>query len=192
MANFDEAYNKTLANEGGYDNDPDDAGGETYKGIARKFWGNWPGWAIIDASKSEPDFPQCLKGNVVLDKMVRDYYKTNYWNRFAGDEVPSQIVANEIFDTGVNMGMGRAVTFLQTTLNLLNKNGKLYPDIVEDGKFGNGTLNTLIACLSLGEEELIYKIINVMQGHNYIEYMKKDPKQEKFARGWFSRVSFVK
>ncbi len=36
MANFNNAFNLVLKNEGSYSNDPDDPGGETYKGISRK------------------------------------------------------------------------------------------------------------------------------------------------------------
>ena len=36
MANYDQAFQLILQNEGGYVNDPDDPGSETYKGIARK------------------------------------------------------------------------------------------------------------------------------------------------------------
>ena len=36
MADFRLAYKKIEAAEGGYVNDPDDKGGETYKGISRK------------------------------------------------------------------------------------------------------------------------------------------------------------
>lgn len=38
MADFDKAHLEVMGNEGGYANNPVDAGGETYKGIARKFW----------------------------------------------------------------------------------------------------------------------------------------------------------
>ena len=34
MAKFIISFQKTVTNEGGYINDPDDLGGETYKGIA--------------------------------------------------------------------------------------------------------------------------------------------------------------
>ncbi|MBW1801582.1 MAG: hypothetical protein JRJ85_12745, partial [Deltaproteobacteria bacterium] len=44
MAKFDEAFEKTTAIEGGYVFDPDDAGGETYKGISRRFNPSWGGW----------------------------------------------------------------------------------------------------------------------------------------------------
>lgn len=192
MADFDTAYNITLAHEGGYDNDPDDAGGETYKGVARKYYPTWAGWAIIDAAKEEPNFPESLKDNIVLDSMIREFYKINYWNRFDGDSLSEQLLANEIFDTGVNMGVSRAVEFLQKALNVLNRNGKLYDDIGEDGKFGNDTLNALGAYLSTDSVNLLLKIINVLQGMHYINYMTKNPTQEKYARGWFNRVEFVK
>lgn len=192
MADFDVAYDITLAHEGGYDNDPDDAGGETYKGVARKYYPTWAGWAIIDAAKEEPDFPNSLKDNIVLDSMIREFYKLNYWNRFAGDDLSEQLLANELFDTGVNMGVSRAVEFLQKALNVLNRNGKLYDDIGEDGKFGNDTINALSAYLSTDSVNLLLKIINVLQGMHYVNYMTKNPTQEKYARGWFNRVEFVK
>ena len=39
MANFQEALKKVLVYEGGYVNDKDDAGGETYKGITKRIIG---------------------------------------------------------------------------------------------------------------------------------------------------------
>jgi len=192
MANFDIAYDITLAHEGVYNNDPTDAGGETYKGVARKCHPSWAGWAIIDAAKEEPGFPGNLKDNIVLDFMLREFYKTNYWNKFDGNGLSEQLLANELFDTGVNMGVSRAVEFLQKALNVLNRNGKLYDDIGEDGKFGNDTIGALNAYLSTDSVNLLLKIINVLQGMHYIEYAKKSPKQEMYMRGWMSRVEFIK
>jgi len=40
MAKFNLAFSKMLFHEGGYVNDPDDLGGETYKGIARNSHGS--------------------------------------------------------------------------------------------------------------------------------------------------------
>jgi lysozyme family protein len=192
MADYDVAYDITLAHEGGYGNDPDDAGGETYKGVARKYYPTWAGWAIIDAAKEEPNFPESLKDNIVLDSMIREFYKINYWNRFDGDSLSEQLLANELFDTGVNMGISRAVEFLQKALNVLNRNGKLYDDIGEDGKFGNDTINALSAYLSTDSISLLLKITNILQGMHYIEYARKSPTQEKYLRGWANRVEFVK
>jgi len=51
MADFNQALQMVLQNEGGYVNDPNDPGGETYKGIARKMNSNWIGWQLIDLQK---------------------------------------------------------------------------------------------------------------------------------------------
>jgi lysozyme family protein len=192
MADFEEAYQITLENEGGYDNDPDDAGGETYKGVARKFWPDWAGWVIVDEAKNEPNFPKNLFYNDQLNDLVKGHYKEHFWDVFDGDDIPVQFLANEVFDTGINMGTKKAITFLQVGLNVLNRNGKLYPDIDEDGNFGTNTLNALKAYLKTDAASLLYKVINILQGKHYIDYMKKDPIQEKYARGWLQRVDFVK
>jgi len=192
MALFPEASRITLHNEGGYSNDPADVGGETYKGVSRKYHPDWDGWAIIDTAKLGNGFPGNLVYDIALDANVRAFYKANYWNRFLGDQLMSQQIANELFDTAVNMGVGRAVTFLQEGLNLLNRNQLNYPDIVEDGKFGQATMNALNSYSYMDDESHLLKIMNILQGMHYITYMKKSATQEKFARGWLKRVNIDK
>jgi lysozyme family protein len=97
-----------------------------------------------------------------------------------------------MFDTGVNMGVTRAAKFLQRALNYLNKNSILYDDLVDDGKIGKLTLGALDIIMNMGDEKVLYKILNILQANHYLEYMTKSPNQEKFARGWFSRVDFLK
>jgi len=192
MAEFKLAYAITLKHEGGYSNDPDDAGGETYKGIARRFHPSWVGWQIIDKSKQLSNFPNSLKENNNLDLLVSNFYEAFYWDVNLLSEFPSQQIANEMFDTGVNMGIGRAAKFLQRALNALNSNGKVYEDIVEDGKVGANTIKALKACIAYRGDEYIYKVMNILQGMHYIEYMTKSPIQEKYAYGWLKRVDFIK
>lgn len=192
MANFIEAYNLTLGHEGGYANDPDDVGGETYKGIARNYHPSWSGWRVIDTLKTKPGFPHTAYNDVTLDKAVKEFYKAYYWDVNLLDRVTDQKVANEMFDTGVNMGVSRAASFLQKALNLLNKNGSIYDDIVEDGIMGPNTLRALGACLAYRGNEYLYKIMNILQGEHYINYMTKSPTQEKYAYGWLKRVDFIK
>lgn len=193
MVNFNISFDKLLGHEGGYANDPDDVGGETYKGIARRYHPSWLGWDIIDeAKRRRQDFPDCLYKNTQLDVLVRSFYKSNYWDVNLLSEFSSQELADEMFDTGVNMGVGRAARFLQRALNLLNNRGKIYSDITEDGKVGPATLNALRKCISYRGIEYIYKVLNILQGMHYIEYMTKSPTQEKFAYGWLNRVDFIK
>ena len=192
MANFDEAYDITLGHEGGYTHDPVDVGGETYKGVARRYYPNWPGWAIIDTAKNDTNFPNSLRDNADLDCMINQFYRDNYWNLFWGDDIPNQEIANEMFDTGVNMGVGRAVKYLQKGLNVLNRNQKNYADIVEDGGFGTNTMAALNQYLNIDDASFLLKVLNILQGMHYIDYMTKSPTQERFARGWLKRVSITK
>jgi len=147
MADFSIAYKITMKIEGGYVNDKDDRGGETFKGIARKYHPTWSGWALIDGMKSKPQFPSCALSNPAIQLHVDKFYKSNFWDVNLLDEFTSQSVANEMFDTGVNMGVQTAAKFLQVALNKLNKIGGLYPNLVEDGKIGNNTIKSLNACI---------------------------------------------
>jgi len=191
MSSFLDAYTKTMGHEGVYSFDKDDAGGETYKGISRRFHPSWAGWRVIDAAKEKPGFPHSLKDNKILKDKTMMFYKAVFFEPYRGDDMPKEL-AMEMFDTAVNMGVGRAVKFLQIALNVLNRNGKLYPDMVEDGDYGPTTDRCLQTYMKHDKVSLIVKIINVLQGNHYIEYMKKSPVQEKYARGWFNRVEITK
>jgi lysozyme family protein len=187
---FDNVFNLVMNHEGYYSNDPVDRGGETYRGISRKHHPNWNGWLIIDELKNDENFYQLLKSSDVLEESVKSFYKDHYWNRFWGDDVTDYFIALELFDISVNMGVARAVEFLQITLNKLNRNGTLYDDIAEDGIFGPKTLRAIKIYLETDNSDLLVKIMNTLQGYHYIQLMTKSPDQEKFVRGWFKRVNF--
>ena len=187
MAYFTQAYDRVMTVEGGYSNRAADRGGETYKGISRKYHPTWAGWAILDQYPL-PD-KKGADSNITLQGMVKDFYKVEYWDKFRGDEIRSQMVGEELFDTAVNMGLGTAIKFLQRALNVLNRREKLYQDLTIDG--GMGT-RTLAAMLTLKEDVLLTKVMNVLQGEHYVEIMLNDETQEDNARGWFSRVNITK
>jgi lysozyme family protein len=189
MANFNEAYLITSNIEGKYSNDPVDPGGETYKGVARKRNPNWSGWVIVDRYKNQSNFPKNMYSNTQLEECVRSFYKEQYWNINKLDDFSSQPIANDVYDTSVNMGVSKAVKFLQLTLNVLNRNGAVYPDISEDGKMGATTLKALDFFMASGEEQFIRKIFFILRGNYYIELMIRDPSQEKFCRGWLNRIN---
>jgi len=191
MADFQVAYNLLMKNEGGYSSDSDDAGGETYKGVSRRYNPTWIGWSEVDKKKSEPNFPKNLESNKELQSMVASFYKQHYWDKLLCDEIDLQPVAEELFDTAVNMGVSRSSKFFQQALNLLNRNQLLYPDLLEDGKIGQKTMDTFEKCK--GEDRYyLLKIMNILQGMHYITYMGRSPIQEKYARGWLNRVSIEK
>ena len=191
MAQFSISYRKTAGHEGGYANHPSDKGGETYRGISRKRWQDWEGWQIVDRLKSESDFPQNLETDPDLGNLVVKFYHDNFWTAINGDAIQQQEIADELYDTGVNMGTGFAVKILQNSLNILNKNQQLYKDIAEDGKLGQGTLGAISALLGTRKLELLLKVMNVAQGCRYLSLLQ-DPSQEAFALGWFNRVEINK
>jgi lysozyme family protein len=186
MAIYSPAYDKTMGIEGGWANDPDDKGGETWKGIARKMHPEWGGWVIIDSSKADPKFPECLKQSTALEMMVRAFYKSQFWNKLNLDQVNDQAIANELFDTAVNCGTGIAATFLQRALNVTNRNGKDYPDLMVDGSVGLKTVGALNAHPRPAQ---VLKVLNVLQGEKYISICEHNPSQEKFMSSWLSRVA---
>jgi lysozyme family protein len=185
MADFHISFYKTLKSEGVYSNNINDKGGETYCGIARNIHPHWEGWPIIDELKSN-GFSIFLHQDK-LAKSVEEFYKKEYWGLIRGNDLP-QDLADELFDTAVNEGPGIAIMFLQQGLNALNRNGKLYQDIVEDGGFGDITLNALNTYLLKDKLNILLKILNVLQGFRYLSILKHNPSQEDFIRGWFERV----
>lgn len=172
---FKNALKKTLAHEGGYVNHPDDPGGETNYGItvavARAF----------GYTGSMRDIPMAT---------VEAIYKKNYWDALRLDEFPAGTapICEELFDSAVNAGVGRAVRWLQASLNALNKD-KNVPDLVVDGQFGQKTLDAVRA-LPGKDYPILLKLLNVYQGSHYAQLCEKDRKFRTFIRGWFSRIGW--
>lgn len=115
MANFDKEFNELILTEGGYVNDKDDAGGETYLGISRKNNPKWIGWKVIDAEKKKglKNITSRLKKDEVLTNNAKLLYKQKYWDVLELDDIPSQNIAHELFDTAVNCGVKTAINIAQ-------------------------------------------------------------------------------
>ena len=192
VADFDIAWGETEINEGGYVNDPVDKGGETYRGVTRRFHPNWPGWLLIQKYQKEypKSFAQKLDNDPKLYEMVKEVYRKNYWAPIWGDKISNQHIANKVFDTGVNQGVARSLRYLQEGLNLLNRKEKDFDDLKVDGKMGQRTLRALSLFLrsESGSPDYLLKMMALMQGCFYLDILRRDPTQERFARGWLNRV----
>lgn len=182
MSDFKIAYQRTAVVEGGYANNTLDRGGETWKGISRNNEVNWIGWDIIDHYKKLPNFPANLRASNELEKAVQSVYKINYWDALNLDLIEDQKMANEIYDTGVNMGTGRAAIFFQTVLNVSSR-----IQLMLDGKIGPKTI-ALFNSLSAADKYMVWKLFNCLQGEKYISICEANPSQEIFLRSWASRV----
>lgn len=111
MADFLKAHHITEQTEGGYVNDPDDNGGETYAGISRKFFPTWGGWSIVDSHKPLKT-NQKIKDNALTEK-IHQFYKANFWDKIGGDAMTDQDLANQVYDMAVNSGVGSALKLLK-------------------------------------------------------------------------------
>jgi lysozyme family protein len=193
MADFLTQYKKTMAVEGIYSNDKDDKGGETWKGIARNYHPTWDGWPVVDKAKTVSNFPSSLADNQELESKVQKFYKYLFWDVFKLDEYPLQLIAGELFDTAVNMGASVAATFLQRSLNVLNKGAKLFADVTVDGKYGPGTHKaalTFFYAVPKSHQLALFYALNCLQGARYIEIAEKNPTQEKYVYGWLLQRVF--
>ena len=126
MANFDIEFEKLILAEGGYVNDSDDAGGETYLGISRKNNPKWIGWKTIDSIKKiygTKNITARLKENESLTNSAKLLYKINYWDVLELDDIPNQNIAHQLFDTCVNCGKSIAIRIAQQVL-LMTVTGK--------------------------------------------------------------------
>lgn len=184
MADFKTALKETLGIEGGTSNNRLDRGGFTYKGISRNNWPHWAGWEIIDRWLNNWDAMSLADENE-LDELVESFYLVNFWDRVSLSQIINQKIANELFDTGVNAHPRKAVRFLQTALNLLNRNGVLYPDIKVDEILG---IKTLELTNKHPYPDALLKLLNGLQLSYYIAICEKNPSQEEFLRGWLKRV----
>ena len=185
------AIQSTLGVEKGYANDTTDRGGETYAGISRKYHPNWSGWSVIDDLKKAPGFPKTLNTYAGLQDSVVAFYKAEYWDKINADALP-RLLGAEVFDAAVNSGISTAIKFLQKSLNILNRNGVSWKDISEDGKIGPNTLAAVTSCIADDRDaSLLLTTYRVIRGSFYIDIMRSDTTQERFARGWLKRLNLV-
>jgi len=91
--NFDLAFDRLMGNEGGYVNNPNDPGGETQWGIAKR---------------SYPD----IDIKALTRAQAKEIYRRDFWIRGSMDEYDPAI-AFQVFDAAVNHGIETAIRLLQ-------------------------------------------------------------------------------
>ena len=117
LTKFEDIIEITLHHEGGYVNDPDDLGGETNFGIAKRFY---PDVDIKNLTKDE----------------ASDIYRRDYWDKYRCAELPEDL-RHVYFDMCVNMGAGRATKIMQETANAKGA------DLKVDGGMGPKTIGAM-------------------------------------------------
>ena len=159
---FDRAVKTTLEHEGGYVNDPADPGGETKWGISKRA------------------FPDLDIRSLSIDE-AKEIYRRKYWEPLRCGEMDSPVIAAEIFDTAVNVGVKGAVIIAQKALAYLGER------IVEDGKMGPLTIGALNAW-ARKDEQALFKCLNGFQFIHYVKITGQNESLKRFARGWMKRI----
>ena len=187
MAEFLPAHRRTMGTEGSYANNPADLGGQTYKGIARKYWGHLPLWKIIDrhlkASPSQPLYGtrayrlwvtvlnKRLAADVELQAAVLGFYKAVLWDNNRLGEIVNQKVADWLYDHVVNGG-GQGVKWMQEAAA-----------VTPDGQIGPKTIAAINSfdphvILNRAEDEAaVYRLARA----------KNKPSQIQFLQSWLTR-----
>lgn len=168
-----------IGKEGGYVNNPKDKGGPTRWGIteqvARAF-----GYAGYMAE---------LPRETAVTIYRRRYLIAPGFDKILAISAP---IAEELFDTGINMGPTYAGRFLQRALNLLNREARDYPDIATDGALGAMSLAALNGygkrrgLTGEGLEVLLWTIRAFRTGR-YADISEAREANEEFFYGWVAR-----
>ncbi len=172
----DDIFNEIIGREGGYVDNPDDAGGPT-------------NWGITQTTARAHGYTCDMKTLTRLQAIA--ILDADYWTGPRFDQVAqvSMPIAVELTDTGVNMGPSVAAKFLQRSLNAMNNQGKLYPDLIADGQVGPRTITALKTYLSSrGANSLVIMLrsLNCLQGAKYIELAESRIANETFVYGWLA------
>ena len=173
---FDTLVEGLISREGGYVNNSNDTGRETIWGITRGV-ARENGYAGAMAAMTRGQ--------------AKALYRAKYWAKPGLYLIAplSAKIAEELLDTGVNMGTGTAGTFLQRALNALNGQGRDYADVLVDGGIGPGTAGALKALLGkrgAAGEAVVLKALNCLQGARYIELAEGRAANETFEFGWLA------
>lgn len=165
----------TIGKEGAYSNHPSDLGGPTKWGITEE---------VARSNGYRGDMRDMPRSEAVR------IFRSEYLVKPGFDKLIelSLPIAEELFDTGVNMGVEIAGGFLQRALNAFNQQGKLYPDLERDGIVGKNTRDALQAYLkhrSRDGELVMLTALNSLQGERYVYLCERREKNEDFVFGWF-------
>lgn len=186
MSDFTKAFSRTMGHEGGYANNPADTGGETYKGISRKNWPQWPGWKYVDGAKAQminmpahgtgayKEWVRYLNKNLALanplQSLVEAFYKENFWKRLG--DITDQRLAEECFDKAVNCGVV-AYKWLQRAAG-----------VSDDGQIGSIT----IARVNERDPVQLLAEFNAQAERYYSRIIENNPSQEVFRHSWMARL----
>jgi hypothetical protein len=158
--NFQSSLAHVLKSEGGFVNHPKDPGGMTNLGCTKNTWEDYVGHSVSESDMKD-----------LTPELVAPLYKRKYWDKVAGDDLPSGL-DYAVFDAAINSGPGKAAKWLQEVLG-----------VTADGSIGKGTL---AAVHTMDVQDLIAKY-----NDKRLQFLESLPTFSTFGKGWSRRVSEV-
>lgn len=172
-----------LEREGIQSFDPDDPGGHTVFGVARKFWPKWIGWKLVDEINtefaSEKDRDAALLASKPLAEMVREFYWINFWVPNLCQEMPFE-VALPLFDFAMNSVAIEARKSLQRAVAA-----------EPDGVIGPSTLKKMNAKIKATSAVYVGMQINDARLMRYVRRIQNGQSPIKYLGGWMRRIVAV-
>ena len=169
MADYKHVIPFILSAEGGWVNDPNDAGGETNKGITYNVWKS------VFGDTHERFMAMSNEDWSVI-------FKKLFWDRILGDQIKSQRIADTIVDWVWGSGLHYPSADVQDILiHTFNQH------IAEDGSFGPGT----IASINAVDEQKEFDAIIAKRFWYLDQIVAAHPTNQKFLQGWKNRINHL-
>lgn len=165
-----------IGREGAYSDHPSDTGGPTR-------------WGVTEHVARAYGYAGDMK--VLPRELAFVIFQMRYFKEVHFDEVAKIFpkLAEEMFDTGVNMGPAVAAQFLQRALNLLNQRASQWPDMKVDGIIGRMTIAGCVAFAQrrgAAAETVLLKVLDGFQVGRYADITEARPANEDFFFGWIA------
>jgi lysozyme family protein len=158
-SNFNTSLKYVLVDEGGNDDDPQDHGGRTSRGITQREYDSWC------------TLTKRAGGDVwkAKDKDIAQIYHDQYWDPYC-DDLPDGL-DYVFFDTCVNAGRQRAVKTFQKALG-----------VSPDGMMGQVTFAAIKSTTDL--PSLIKEVCDVRR-----DFYRNLAQYPRYGKGWLARVN---
>jgi lysozyme family protein len=167
LADFERCFRFTLGREGGFVDDPRDAGGATNHGISLRY-AKSKGRVLDLDHDGDVDVDDI---RLITPAVARTMYMADFWRPMRGDALPGPL-GLVVFDSAVLCGPGRASRWLQTAAG-----------VPADGSIGP---ITLAAVARRDRAELIADILLLRNVH-----LHQVPSFDEHGKGWLRRVMYL-
>jgi lysozyme family protein len=160
-AAFLESVELVLVAEGGYVNNPSDAGGETKFGISRR------------------SYPKLDIANLTRDDAVAIYFR-DFWLRFGLDRLPEKIAA-KVFNIGVDIYVIPAVICLQRACRACGV-------VIAETGLVDGSTQHAVEQLTLANEPALMAALRSELAAHYRLVAQNNSRDKSFIKGWLNRA----